>query len=285
MRIKVGGIRLYVDIEGSGLVADGPQMHEKPTLILVHGGPGADHAIYKPGFGRLSDLCQIVYYDQRGNGRSDDGDPADWCLDTWADDLKELCDILGIERPVVFGASFGGVVAQAYATRYPDHPRALVLASTTAQTDFGTIYEAFEQLGGAEAGAVARAYWSNPTPEGRAAYFETCLPLYGSTPPEPNVMRRVIIKNDVALHYNGPSNEQGRFDFREALAKVTCPTLVINGTDDPIMPMVFSETLAASLPNAQHHIIENAAHMLPQDQPTVFFSRLETFIKEVSDAA
>jgi len=75
MRIQVNGVRLYVDIEGAGLVPDGDIMREKPTLILLHGGPGADHSIYKPGFSALSDIAQIVYYDHRGCGRSEDGDP------------------------------------------------------------------------------------------------------------------------------------------------------------------------------------------------------------------
>jgi pimeloyl-ACP methyl ester carboxylesterase len=64
-------VRLYVDIEGAGLVADGVRMRQKPTLILLHGGPGFDHAGFKPAFSCLADVAQIVYYDQRGHGRSD----------------------------------------------------------------------------------------------------------------------------------------------------------------------------------------------------------------------
>ena len=81
--------------------------------------------MYKPAFSVLSDIVQIVYFDHRGNGRSKGGDPATWNLAQWGDDVKGLCDVLGIERPIVYGGSFGGFVAQSYAARHPDHPAKL----------------------------------------------------------------------------------------------------------------------------------------------------------------
>src|ERR687887_215718 len=102
-------------------------MRERPTIVFVHGGPGFDHSIFKAFYGRLTDIAQLVYYDHRGNGRSEDGPRERWTLDQWADDLRALCDTLGIERPVVFGTSFGGFVALNYATRHPDHPAKLIV--------------------------------------------------------------------------------------------------------------------------------------------------------------
>jgi pimeloyl-ACP methyl ester carboxylesterase len=58
MRITIEpGVRLFVDIEGPGFVPDGPQLREKPTLILLHGGPGYDHSNFKPIFSRLADVA------------------------------------------------------------------------------------------------------------------------------------------------------------------------------------------------------------------------------------
>src|SRR5438874_9665519 len=110
MRVPVNGTHLYVDVEGPGLVVDGPAMRERPTVVLLHGGPGFDHSLFKPAYSQLADVAQVVYYDHRGNGRSDHGDPAEWNLDVWADDLHGLCEALGIERPIVLGWSFGGFV-------------------------------------------------------------------------------------------------------------------------------------------------------------------------------
>jgi proline iminopeptidase len=102
-------VRLYVDVEGAGLVPDGAAMRDKPALVLLHGGPGSDHTSFKPAFSQLADIAQIVYYDHRGHGRSDARPPQEWTLDTFADDVVRLCDALGLRKPVVLGQSFGGL--------------------------------------------------------------------------------------------------------------------------------------------------------------------------------
>jgi proline iminopeptidase len=132
MRVLVNGVRLFFDVEGTKLVPNGPAMREKPTLLLLHGGPGFDHSIYRPAYSALADVAQIIYLDHRGNGRSEDGPQAGWNLAQWGDDVHAFCDVLGIESPIVLGASFGGMVALAYATRHPAHPSKLVLISTEA---------------------------------------------------------------------------------------------------------------------------------------------------------
>ena len=101
MHITVNGAKLYFDVEGPGLVPDGPNMVERPTLILLHGGPGADHSLYKPGFSQLADIAQIIYLDHRGCGRSDECGPDTWTLDQWAADLHGFCQALGIRKPIV----------------------------------------------------------------------------------------------------------------------------------------------------------------------------------------
>ena len=126
MHVSVNGVRLFFDVEGAKLVPDGPVMREKPTLLLLHGGPGFDHSIYRPAYSALSDLVQIVYLDHRGNGRSEEGPRESWNLAQWGDDVRAFCDTLDIVRPIVLGASFGGMVAMSYATRHPGHPSRLV---------------------------------------------------------------------------------------------------------------------------------------------------------------
>ena len=63
MRIWVNGVRLYFDIDGAGLLAQEWGMQEVPTVILLHGGPGADHSIYKPDFTAPTDVAQVIYLD------------------------------------------------------------------------------------------------------------------------------------------------------------------------------------------------------------------------------
>ena len=133
MKVSIGDVRLWFDVLNAGLVPEGPVMREKPVLLALHGGPGFDHTDFKGVLDPLCDVVQVVMYDHRGNGRSDDGDPALWNLARWGDDVRAFCAALGIERPFVLGWSFGGMVAQSYAARYPDEIAGLVLLSTAAQ--------------------------------------------------------------------------------------------------------------------------------------------------------
>ncbi|MEM8755123.1 MAG: alpha/beta fold hydrolase, partial [Pseudomonadota bacterium] len=193
MRVAVNGVKIWFDVEGAGLVPDGEAMRKKPTLIALHGGPGADHSIYKPQFSAFADVAQVVYLDHRGNGRSDQAGPETWNLAQWGDDVRAFCEALGIEKPVVYGASFGGFVAQAYATRHPDHVGKLILASTAARFDFDAMIAAFGRIGGDEAREAAADYWLNPTVPSRRRYAEICVPLYSADlRGEPDWITRLI---------------------------------------------------------------------------------------------
>src|SRR5262245_64120012 len=189
MRAPVNGVRLFFDVEGASLVPDGPSMREKPTLLLLHGGPGFDHSIYKLAYSSLADCAQVVYLDHRGNGRSDAGPKETWTLAQWGDDVRAFCDLLGIERPIVLGVSFGGKVAMAYATRHPSHPAKLILISTEAAggTHKDRRVALFEKLGGPEVGAMARRRLSEGHADAAAVadWLRLAFPLYTRTPAIP----------------------------------------------------------------------------------------------------
>jgi proline iminopeptidase len=130
--VTIEGQRIFFDVVGAKLAPDVASMREKPTFIVLHGGPGFDHSGLRPGFDRFEGVAQVIYIDHRGNGRSVPSDPSTWNLAQWGDDIFRFCEVLGIERPVVLGQSFGGMVAQSYAVRHPGHARGLILSSTAA---------------------------------------------------------------------------------------------------------------------------------------------------------
>lgn len=279
MYVTVNGARLYFDVEGAGLVPDGPRMREKPTLLMLHGGPGFDHTMYKPAFSQLADITQVIYLDQRGQGRSGGG-PETWTLAQWGDDVKGFCDALGIEKPIVYGGSYGGFVAQSYATRHPEHPGKLILVSTAAHFVYEEIFAAFERIGGKEARERAEAHLLNPSMESRKEYLEKNLPLYRVRPLDPDAAKRAILRHDVGLKFGGAKNEQGRMDFRADLARVRCPVLILSGDRDPMSPPQFSETIAKCLPP---HLVRlerfaNCGHGVFADDPERAFRVLREFI-------
>jgi pimeloyl-ACP methyl ester carboxylesterase len=246
MKIRVNGVSLYFDVEGPGLVAHGDTMRQRPTVVALHGGPGIDHSWLKPMLAPLARVAQIVYLDHRGNGRSERGSPETWNLATWADDVRAFCDALGIERPVVLGTSFGGFVAQAYATRHPNHPGKLVLAGTSPRFHAERAFAQFGRLGGPDAAAIARRYFTDPSGDIFQKYMEVCLPLYRRVPPPPTENPGAPILNlEVARHFIG--GEWHTFDFRSSLRAIACPTLILAGEEDPVLPIVGAEEMAAGI--------------------------------------
>lgn len=284
MYTVVNGVRIYFDVDGEGLTPDGKTMREKPTVVMVHGGPGGDHTVSKPYFGKLTDIAQVVYYDHRGNGRSSGDDPKDWNLAQWGDDLRGLCDALGIERPIIIGTSFGGFVSLSYATRHPGHAAGLVLISTAAKVEFEEVYRAFERLGGANIAKIARDYWENPTDEGRALYRDRCVPFYqNNTSASSDWLSRVLWRNETALHFNGPHAEHGKMDFRDALQRIACPVLLMVGEEDPITPPVFSDVIAENLQGSQltYNRFSGCGHGVIADKPDQAIQAIRGFIERI----
>jgi pimeloyl-ACP methyl ester carboxylesterase len=245
MRIEIEpGVKLFVDVEGLGWVPEAGQLRQRPTLLLLHGGPGFDHGGFRPFFSRFTDIAQVVYYDHRSQGRSDDRPRSEWTLDTWADDVVRLCERLGIERPIVVGQSFGGFVAQRYLARHPGHPAKVVLSSTSHHTGLPRKLAAFARLGGARAEAAARAFWLQPGSDTWADYEVHCRHLYNTTPQRK--LFETQFRPDVLFHF--VAGEKQAMDLRAGLAGVRCPVLVLVGEEDPVTPPLDAEEIAAALP-------------------------------------
>lgn len=286
MHVTVNGTRLFFDVTGPKLIPDGPRMRERPTLLLLHGGPGGDHSMFRPRFDELSDIAQIIYLDHRGNGRSERGWPEDWTLAQWGDDVRAFCDALGITRPVVCGTSFGGMVAMAYATRHPGHAGALTLVSTCAEWSGRNAERVamFRQLGGDAAGRLAQRRFidGDSSPEVLAEFRRVCLPLYTRRPADAAMWERMVGHDDVTAWFNRPGEgEVWHFDFRAALARVTCPTLLMAGTRDPMTPVACQRDLAAALTRAPVEAIEfeGCGHGVVTDAPEPALAALRRFVQ------
>lgn len=286
MHVLVNGVRLFFDVEGAKLVPNGPVMQEKPTLLLLHGGPGFDHSIYKPAYSALAGITQIIYLDHRGNGRSEDGPREGWNLAQWGDDVHAFCEVLGIANPIVLGASFGGMVALAYATRHPAHPSKLVLISTEAA---GGSYPdrrvaLFERFGGPEVGALARRRFLEV--QGQAdraaldAWRQLAMPLYTRTARDPDMARRAVSRSEVLHWFTRPGGESHAFNMFPDLGRIQCPTLVLGGEDDPMLPIECQADIAAALPAhlVQFEGFANCGHAVVPDAPERAMAVIRDFI-------
>jgi pimeloyl-ACP methyl ester carboxylesterase len=287
MRINLGDVVLWFDLSGPSVVPAGDAAIERPTLVAVHGGPGWDHINMKAGLAPLAERVQVLYYDQRGHGRSDHGTPESWNLQTWADDLRRLCDALGLVKPVVLGSSFGGHVALTYAGLFPDHPGGVILANTTGgRPDHQRSVEIFRRLGGDEAAAIAGRCFTDPTEESLAEFRRVCHPLYSSKTSDAEELRRQrarsILTTAVNMHYfrEGPA----RFDPWSVLGMIKSPVLILAGEDDPVCPLQVAEDMAGRMPadTTQFVRLPGARHHIFRDRPDLAFPEVEDFIRHIT---
>ncbi|MBA3244265.1 MAG: alpha/beta hydrolase [Actinobacteria bacterium] len=267
MRIAVGDTRLYFDVDGAKLVPEGPWMRERPTVLLLHPGPGFDHGLFKVQVGpSLVPQAQVVYLDQRGGGRSDPAEPEALRLDRWADDVRELCDALGIERPIVLGLGFGSLVAIRYASRHPGHAGGLVLAAPVARMVPERSIAVYERLGGAAAREVAERFYGGMDERAFADFLRVCFPLLSSYELTSDVIIRADWRPDVLMGWM--LGEARELDLRDELARLEAPTLVLAGEDDAWAPLASVEEVVRHLPEAaRFRSFPGARHSVFRDAP------------------
>jgi len=282
MRVKAGGVRLYVEVSGKKLSTEGGTVSERPTIIFLHGGPAWDHLTLLPDFEPLNEFAQLVFYDHRGLGRSDIASPATWTLKQWASDLMVLIDTLGIEKPVVLGQSFGGMVAQQFAIDYPGAYSGLILSATAARFDLESVVESFRASGGDASAELARAFFTSASPAARDAFIADVLPTYTRTRRDIGALSPYI--PDVTDHFFSDAGDGRKFDFRGDLSRVRAPTLVIGGDADPVItPSAVRELAAAFAPGvASCTIFENCGHGPARDRPEETIDLLRSFVDSLA---
>ncbi len=283
MRAMIRGTELYFDVDGAGLVPDGPQMREKPVIVALHGGPGGDHTGFKPALAPLTDLAQIVYVDHRGSGRSARGDRSTYTLDENVEDLEALRQYLGLGPIIPLGVSYGGMLALAYACRYPQHLAALIAVVTAPSYRFlETAQATLRARGTPEQQAAAEPLWAgNFTSDDQLRdYFEVLGPLYSRTfdlEKSRERRNRGILSPDAINE--GFGGFLRTFDLTPHLHRITAPTLVIGARHDWICAPEFSEEIARLIPRADLRIFEHSGHSVMVDEHAAFVDVVRGFLR------
>jgi proline iminopeptidase len=278
------GIRLYYRIEGSG-----PR-----TLVVVHGGPGFSLESVRADFASFARNRRVIYYDQRGNGRSTlIDDPAKLAWQRHVADLEAIRRHFRLEKMNLLGNSWGGLLISLYAAAHPDRVERLVLDSPAAplavqhrlqqsrmtqrarerftQEERDLVQDNIDWLGASDpiaacglfARYILRLYLHDP-----AAPVSIRGNLCAG-PPE--VVRRSLWVNRIIVQ------SLGEFDLRPMVRRVAAPVLVIHGAGD-VVPPEGARDWAASFPDARLMMLERAGHLLQVERPGLFFPAIETFL-------
>jgi proline iminopeptidase len=272
--IEGPGGALYVEVRGS---APGT------PLLMVNGGPGFahDYVHCSDAWDTLARHRRVVFYDQRGVGRSAALKPGQSC--TLADQIADLEAVrasLGAERIDLLGHSWGGYLVMAYAARYPSHIRHLLIVDSAAPKWEDTVFlfkdvfpEGIERqnaLGFAEALGDSSAY---------AADIHDYLQMLFWSPEN----RDRFMVHASEYHYYRAVNETlnqdlHRFDLNPELPKLRCPTLVLTGRFDMNVAPSVAWKIHKAIPDSRFAVFEKSGHLPYFEEPEKFVRTVEDFV-------
>ena len=267
-------------------------------VLLLHGGPGSTHEYleacdsYLPAAG-----IEYYYYDQLGSGFSDQpDDPSLWELDRFVDEVDQVRRALGLHRGnfVLYGQSWGGLLALEYALGHQEELRGLVISNMMASAPAYTAYAeevlmpAMDQAALAEIKALeATGDIENPR------YMELLLPHYyeqhtlrmpADSWPDPVQRGFAHINPKIYVPMQGPSElgmseeaKLARWDRVADLPGLEVPTLVIGARYDTMDP-AHMEMMAKRLPNGRYLYCPNGSHLAMYDDQETYFTGLVDFL-------
>ena len=272
--------RIFYEVVGSG-----------EPIVVVHGGPGLDHAYLQPGLDALATRSTLIYYDQRGTGRSVAAlDSSAINLDAFVGDIEALREALGYERITVLTHSFGSYLGLEYAARYPERLRALILMNPVEP---GSRYAAVRETRQAAARMVEDSadLALLTAGEGFAARDPATLSqvyrvLFRQTLRDRTRISELDLDLANATAKNGPDVAEllgasmGQPDWWDRLGEIEVPTLILAGRYDPL-PLVVSREMAAALPLGRLVVLESG-HFPYLEDPDGVLSAISSFFVDLS---
>jgi proline iminopeptidase len=264
---------IYYEVLGSGSAT---------PLIVVNGGPGFDHTYehVSSAWDVLAKKRRVIFYDQRGTGRSPSAKGQTYTLADQINDLEDLRAHLGADRIELLGHSWGGYLVMAYAAQHPEHISHLIIVDSAAPKFKDTIFlfdnvfpegterqhsvSFAEEMGDKGASDTdLREYFSMLfySPQNRDKFLATV---------SPSVYRKDIneaVEKDIE-----------RFDLNPEIRKFRFPTLVITGRYDMNVAPVVAYKIHQAIPGSHFAVFERSGHLPFFEEPDAFVRVMEEFL-------
>lgn len=242
---------------------------EGVPMLLIHA-LGLDHRFWRAVYPTLAGLGRVLAYDLRGHGRAQDA-PLTVSMEQLAQDARELLDRLGIPQADVFGASYGGAVAQHLALAAPDRVRSLALIATATWFPRQELEQ--RAIDAEEHGMEAQI------PSSLMRWF---LPeTIALNPWEVRYARRRVRTAKVS-NWAAAWRALAKFDVRKRAEAINQPTLVLSGMQDKSStPEMMAETAAAYARGELRRLVPGT-HMAVMEQPEAVAMELKAFRTRVS---
>ena len=288
--VDANGVLIYYEAFGHG-----------SPLVIVHGGPGASHDYFLPYLAPLARNHQLIFIDERGSGKSQKlDDPAGYTVEAMVEDLEAVRKDLGLGRIALFGHSYGGVLAQAYALKYQQNLSSLILCSTFFSTQRmnevfqkqlaampAELRERIQKLETAGLFGHGRDYEKNryPTDYMIAAWGEGYFPYLYQRRPDPNYdpIANGNMSWDLYREMWGSDGEyliDGNLksvEYEKRLPSVRVRTLITAGDHDECDPALAKE-MGQLIRGSRVVILPQSGHMTFVDQPDLFIRTINDFL-------
>ena len=288
--VDANGVLIYYKSLGSG-----------SPLLVVHGGPGASHDYFLPYLLPLARTHRVVFIDERGSGRSQKlEDPKLYTVENMADDVEAVRRALGLGKVALLGHSYGGVLAQAYAFKYPDGLSKLLLCSTFSSTkEMNKVFDRMkEKMPGELRDRIAKAEKEGLFGHGKdyeknkytndymiAAWGEGYFPYLYQRRPDPNYdpIAAGNVPWDLYREMWGSHGEyiiDGNLvsvEYTDRLSSIRVPTLITAGDHDECDPSL-SRVMHDKIAGSKLVIFPQSGHMTFVDQPNMFLKTVEDFL-------
>lgn len=277
------GVRLFYRVAGSG----------EDAVIVLHGGPGFTMEYLAADLEPLGETHTLIFYDQRGAGRSTlvTGSTA---LDAqrFADDLEAIRLHFGLESVTLLAHSWGAGVAALYAARYPEQlDRMVVVGGIPLQRShlvraFERLAESRDAIEARDMEAASQAWLADPgdATACRAYYTLWFRPFFGVNEAADRSKGDFCagtpesLANKITNVDRFTAASLGEWDWRPALSAVDAQTLVIHGTAD-VLPMEGARDWATTLPDARLLVLPGIGHFPYVEAPETFFGAVEQFLQ------
>ena len=287
--------------DGDFTTADGTRLHYRvvgtaaDTVIAIHGGPGVDLESIAGDFAPLAARHTVIFYDQRGAGRSElPTDTTRLGAQQQIDDLDAVRNHFGLARATLVAHSYGPLLAASYAIAHPDRVKRMVFFGPVppARGDFwkrfgDTMASRLDSAARARLAAAGRVL-ADPAAD-MESIRRACREYWGAALPPRLADARTTLRSDLCasdargIRYGLQTTNRvvmasyGDWDLRAALRHLAVPTLVVHGEADAI-PMDLVAEWATSLPHATLLRVPRAAHFAYAERPDVVWPAVERFL-------
>ncbi|MDM5370235.1 alpha/beta fold hydrolase [Bacillus bombysepticus] len=269
--IKINDYQLYVDLIGEG-----------EPIVFLHGGPGSEHRFFLPHMVPLSKKFKLVFYDQRGCGKTDLSENDQYSMKNEVENLEALRIQLGFEKMNLFGESWGSILALLYATTYPERVNKILLTAAIGVTSKGLerfSKELEKRL--TEDDKIKLSKWEENVKIGEASIedlLQILDPYY--------VFSQETLNRKEKNTFSGEVNKaigtdiKNNYDVTENLHKISnIPILVAQGSHDILTPSIIKELFSEHIPHLQLVEIEECGHWTVVEQPEKMCNVALSFFK------